>query len=605
MKTNRLKPLCLAVGLALAAPAFALNLDFSGSNIYMKFLDGNRRIASQGAPNTESGSADTASGTDQGQWTEFEWRIKATLSRQVEAGIRLQSRSSDAYWTDYGGFGDQELTPTRANYIKLRGAYIQLTPGYGWLDQALLGSSDWGMFDPFTVGKVRYIDRDNYKGLYFKGNIYGGVTWDAARISLPNYLQFNYGQGSACCASDASQFNEAVYIAQFKKDFGTVARIAASVQAFNDHEIPADNGNDFDGRRTQNFGQNRVFMLKGETSPITGLDLRGAFYRSTFRQPLFDQPWIGNPKSDINDKAYKFDADISLLPVTFSLQYFNIGAGYYSNMAPRRESDVLLTEGSEAAWFNWGQSIWLGGAAADLQQTPATPHCFVSGGGVCRSNPGLAAGANGIVDNAFMDFDEPPAESVLGWKGFTGVARYEIANTPLFFEATRIGYNNNWRNYSPTGPLSNFYPLDQDRSTTILVFKATHTFPIWGGIDTSFKWKRVADKDNATDVDPGAPYTLGTRDTKDNGITLGVGNQLFSSLYGSLSWGRYTRDIKLAAANFDNNKKIWSVRLAYNLPGFELGWLTQWINGRGDPLQTGTPIDIRQYRLKAYAKAMF
>ncbi len=75
--------------------------------------------------------------------------------------------------------------------MKLRGAYVELSPGYNWLSQVRIGTSDWGMFDPFTVGKIRYIDRDNYNGLYFKGPMAAGSTWELARVSLPNYLQFN------------------------------------------------------------------------------------------------------------------------------------------------------------------------------------------------------------------------------------------------------------------------------------------------------------------------------------------------------------------------------------------------------------------------------
>ena len=64
MKKLTLTPLAAALGLMLATPAFAVGLDFSGSNIYMKFLDGNQRRISLA-------SGDTASGADSGQWTEF------------------------------------------------------------------------------------------------------------------------------------------------------------------------------------------------------------------------------------------------------------------------------------------------------------------------------------------------------------------------------------------------------------------------------------------------------------------------------------------------------------------------------------------------------
>jgi hypothetical protein len=193
MKAQHIKPICIAVSLAFSGAAAATTVDFSGSNFYMKFLDGNMR----GAP---SGSIDTASGGDQGQFTELNLIFKATISPQVSAGGRIQSRSSAAYWTEYGGFGQENsVGNNEVNHqkmMKLRGAYVELTPGYNWLNLARIGTNDWGMFDAFTVGKVRYIDRDNYNGFYFKGPMSAaGSSWEVARVSLPTYLQFNYGQG--------------------------------------------------------------------------------------------------------------------------------------------------------------------------------------------------------------------------------------------------------------------------------------------------------------------------------------------------------------------------------------------------------------------------
>jgi hypothetical protein len=590
MKKLTLTPLAAALGMALASPAFAAGIDFGGSNIYMKFLDGNQRRIS-------NSSGDTASGADQGQWTEFELRIKATVSKQVEAGVRLQSRSPASYWTNFGfanneGFGDpNNIYPQQSKFIKLRGAYVLLTPGYKWLDQALIGSSDWGQFDPFTVGKVRYIDRDNYNGFYFKGPLpFSGGTYELGRLSLPNYLQSNYGQGPSCCGTDSSQFNEAVYIGQAKGQFGPV-RLATSYQFFNDHKLATDT-TDFDGRTAETFSKNNVFMLKGEGTAIDGVDLRGAFYHSEYKAPLFDQPWINSPKSTIRGRAFKFDVDLSALPVpglSVNYQYFNIGAGFYSNTAARRESDVLLTEGSEAAWFKWGDPLWNGGAAKNYEQSPASMN-----GGVNKPS------ANGLTDNAFIDFDEAPAESVQGWKGHTLVLGYEIAKTPMALELTRIGYNNNWQNYAADGPLSNYYALNSDRRTSIVGFKVSHVWPILGGLDTGFTAKYVGDKDggqisNATD----------DRETKDTGYAVSVGNQLFGDLYGSASLGRYTRDIVKSGLKIDNTKNIASLRLTYNLAGFELSGLAQWIRGDGDPTESGTSIRIKQYRLKAFAKVIF
>jgi hypothetical protein len=611
MKKPTLKPLVAALGMALAAPAaMAVDLDFSGSNIYMKFLDGDQR-------RTSNSSGDTATGADVGQWTEFELRIKARISKQVEAGVRVQSRSPAAYWTDFGfannegfsGANPGDIRPQQSKFMKLRGAYVLLTPGYSWLDQALIGSSDWGQFDPFTVGQVRYIDRDNYNGLYFKGPLPNlgpvrSASWEFGRLSLPNYLQNNYGQGPACCGSDSSQFNEAVYIVQGKATVGPV-KLATSYQEFNDRILSPADTNSLDGRDLATFGRNRVAMLKAEGTALNLVDLKGAYYLSGYRAPsVFDQPWINSPKSAIRDDAYKLDIGLNTLPIsglTVNFQYFNIGAGFYSNTAARRETDVLLTEGSEAAWHRWGSDLWAGGAAKDYQQAPSSAKCF--GGataGRCRGDSGLAGGANGLVDNDFMDFDEAPNESIQGWKGTTLLVGYEVAKTPLSLELTSIGYNYNWQNYSPTGPLSNFFALNNDRKTNIAVFKASHVLPVAGGLELGFKYKLVDDKNRGS-----LAVAADDRDTKDSGYTLSAGNQLFSDLYGSISFGSYNRKIVSGASTFDNKKDILSVRLSYNLAGFETGLLSQWVKGDGDPGETGTKSDIKQYRMKAFVKAIF
>jgi len=574
MKTHYLTPVCLAVGLALPGPALAVELDFSGSNIYMKFLDGDHRLQS-------GGSIDTASGSDQGQFTELELRIAARVSREVEAGARVQSRSSGAYWSEFG-FAD-ENTPIKAKNMKLRGAYVSLTPGYSWLNQALLGSSDWGMFDPFTVGKMRYIDRDNINGVYFKGPLpLAGSSYELAWISLAQYLGPNFSTGTL-------QKNDGTVIGQVKLPLAGV-RLTASLQQTADRERVTADANLFDGQDTFTRFRNQVRSLRAEGSPLDGLDLRGAAYYSSYYVNETVQTWSNLLGDDYNDTAYLLTADWSRTPLPgfgIMLQYFNIGAGYVSAVGARRESDVLLTEGSESAWFGWGDPKYIGGQAGEMLQVPVT-----------------------IRDNDFIDFDETGAESAIGWKGVTVLLKYDVANTPMSIEATRIDYNQNWQNWGgeqnvfdvinwagPTGP---GFKEDTDRTTDIFAFRVSHVFPVAGGLDTGFKWKQVRDEDSADVI-----TVADDRETVDNGFAVSVGKQLFSHLYGSLSYGRYTRDITLGAAKFENEKDIISLRFAYNLTGFELGTLFQWIDGRGDPQQTGTQIDVEQYRLKAFAKVIF
>jgi hypothetical protein len=177
---------------------------------------------------------------------------------------------------------------------------------------------------------------------------------------------------------------------------------------------------------------------------------------------------------------------------------------------------------------------------------------------------------------------------------------YEIARTPLSLELTNVGYNYNWQGYSPTGPLSNYFALNNDRKTNIAVFKASHVLPVAGGIELGFKYKLVDDKNRGA-----LAIASDDRDTKDTGYTLSAGNQLFGDLYGSLSYGSYERKIVSGASTFDNKKNIWSARLSYNLAGFETGLLAQRVKGDGDPGETGTQSDIKQYRMKAFVKAIF
>ncbi|MFZ5524307.1 MAG: hypothetical protein ACOY9D_09545 [Pseudomonadota bacterium] len=573
MKYLKVRPLCVAIGMALAGSASATTIDFSGSNFYMKFLDGNMMQASTKSISTDGGPF--GGNADQGQFTELNLIFKATISPQVEAGGRIQSRSSAAYWSEYGGFGNEGTvgndSVNHQKMMKLRGAYIELSPGYNWLSQVRIGTSDWGMFDPFTVGKIRYIDRDNINGLYFKGPIASGSTWEIGRVSFPQWNRFQWGDAFYL---DAAQFNDAVNIAQIKVPMGPV-KFAASYQSYNEHNLAA-TANPFTGTNSRVFSQNTVTALKAEGSTEIGIDLRGAYYRSTFNlnSATIGPNWGNTPMSSINDKAIKLDLDWTT-PVdglNLSYQYFNIGEGYYSATAARRESDVLLTEGSEAAWYGWGNPVWSGGATADYTQ--------------------VAANKN-VADNGFIDFNESPAESAVGWKGHTFVGKFEAANTPMSLELTKIDYNNNWQNYPATGPLA-MYALFQDRATNIIAFKLNHNFQVMGGVDTNFKFKRVDNRDRVNTA-------TAADDTKvlDNGMTLSAGNQLFSQLYGTLSYGRYFRKNTLAGVDSNYTKSIYGVKFAYNLPGFEVGMLTQWIQGYAGPTK------IQQYRMKTYAQVNF
>jgi hypothetical protein len=137
---------------------------------------------------------------------------------------RLKARFNQNQWTNFGGFGGRdtwldavnnngncvggdcgEFDPRSAQYVKLRGVAVTLTPGYRWLSTAVVGSNDYGMFDAFTIGKLRYIDRDNASGLLFQGgNTSRTFNYDFVRISLPRLWAGPNFQTGDFTASDAA-----------------------------------------------------------------------------------------------------------------------------------------------------------------------------------------------------------------------------------------------------------------------------------------------------------------------------------------------------------------------------------------------------------------
>ena len=122
---------------------------------------------------------DTISGNN-GVGSELELNIRGKVSSMVETGARLASRFGERWhdwWESGNSLYDSPNTSgdsggmNSASYMKLRGTYIQVMPGILGIDWIRAGSSDLGMFNPWTIGKVRYIDRDNGRGYFAAGHI--------------------------------------------------------------------------------------------------------------------------------------------------------------------------------------------------------------------------------------------------------------------------------------------------------------------------------------------------------------------------------------------------------------------------------------------------
>src|SRR5262245_33987160 len=212
---------------------------------------------------------------DNGQGSEVELLLNARVSRKVEVRARLHSRFSQNFWTNFGGFGGRnpaledppagsciegdcgEFDPRSNQYVKLRGVAVTLTPGYKWIDSATIGANDFGQFDPFVLGRIRYIDRDNGAGLLFQGSALGRkITWDVARVSLPRlWAGPNFSTGDYH-ASDASYDAQAHWEITPAFDLGLIA------QYVNDQEVDATDIDVDNGRNLRTRFRNSVGGVK-------------------------------------------------------------------------------------------------------------------------------------------------------------------------------------------------------------------------------------------------------------------------------------------------------------------------------------------------------
>jgi hypothetical protein len=553
-----------AASMAQEAPKLQI-----GGTTYTKWLFGNQR--SQGAMFNFTTIPGEGYG-ENGIGTELELLLQARLSSAVEVRGRIHSRFSQNFWTNFGGFGGNpngpciagdcgEFDPRSNQYIKLRGMAVTLTPGY-LVDSATIGANDFGQFDPYVVGRIRYIDRDNAYGALLQGSALDRkLTWDAAGIALPRlWAGPNFTTG-AFHATDASYVFQTKYAFSEMFDLGGIFQYALDNE-LNKSDLSADNGRDLYPRFRNGVGGVKAGLHIGST-----IDLRGAFYRSYMHAESTNYFGANNtnnpawvPKSfGINgyspvpagrkeDNTWRFDLTVNdPLDIGLSLnaQAFSIGADYVSIMAARRESDVLLTEGHDAAFAFPG---------------PSNASYGVFGGNPTRIGYGgwtneTQQVATINVDNEFTDFDEPMAETAIGWRGFTLNPVYTNGALDLAGEYSFITYNTNWQAWGDdsrsitdtdypgteldTGVGHNFrtaYQPFQDKRTQIAVAKARYVLDFGRGVDLFGKFKYIHETDKRLNNARYLPFQEGDCAADGTGC---AGNKRFYDEGGQFSTGDY------------------------------------------------------------------
>ena len=536
-QASRLALAAMLAGALMAPAAFAADgnkLTISGVT-YTKWLWGDQRY--DGSLYNFTSIPGEGYG-DNGQGTELDLLLHSKPSKKVEVKARLNSRYSQNFWTNFGGFGNPdsgepgsgecvggdcgEFDSRSAHYIKFRGLNVTITPGYKWVDTVSIGANDFGLFDPFTIGKIRYIDRDNASGLLFQGSAGGRkFAYDFVRISLPRlWAGPNYATGEFTSA-------DAAYGLQLKFNPSSKFDFVVLYEYVNDIEVDSRDINLDDGRDIRTRFRNDVVSLRFGFHPSSKVDVRGAFYASSAdSEPTLNAPgsffgisgFSSVPAGELEDEAWKLNVDLTDIgPLSIAIEAFDIGAQYVSMMAARREVDVLLTEGSD------GTFAYPGPNNASFGVFSGNPTRIGYGG--WQGNAQQVATIN--VDNEFTDFDEPMAETIIGWEGFTIAPSLSLGDLDLSAEFTMIDYNTNWQAWDePTknildtiypntesdagiGSFRNAYAPFQEKETDIFVVKGKYFIDAGNGIELYGKFKMIDEEDKRLNDAAFLPYQNG------------------------------------------------------------------------------------------------
>lgn len=523
----------LLCSLAIALPARSAHADLTkfeiDGRIYTKHLyqnDDNQGLNTLGNPFWP----DNLSGHN-GVGSELELSIRGHVSQYVETGARIASRFGERWqdWWESGNSlsGGVENTSgdsagmNRASYMKLRGTYIQASPEVFGIDWVRAGSSDFSQFNAWTIGKIRYIDRDNGRGYFASGHVGSAddIQWHVGIIAMPklfvgpswstglgdpNVAQAFWSRDWAYAASLRWRVSDKLTVravADFTQDLEVNKADPDAVGSSNPtckdklgNAIPSCAPNHAVDFFTRYASLNATFDFESE--PMENVRLVGLV---GYSQQQIDPNLVGNGVElnqgvfpmifkDTHDFAGTLRLSIDEIGdtgLTFQGEYFNIGAEWNAIFGARRESDVLLTDG-----------------------------LIGSGGQLPTLN----------LANEFVDFNDDWVESCIGWTGGTGVLNWHGGDTSVKGEYTYLGYNTNtggnerdvqhiyptflhndgftdtalydYANTSDRGrdPRAVYHRF-QDRTTQIAMLDGKQLFNVGRGLELDVKAKYISDID--------------------------------------------------------------------------------------------------------------
>ena len=630
------------------------------SEIFTKWLyqnDQSQGTVSLGNPNVEG---DNFSGNN-GIGSELGLTLSGQVSPEVEAGARIASRFGQQ-WADFYENGDlavdengvptgvdstgESLGQNHAAYLQLRGFYVRVAPPVKHITSALIGSSDLSMFNPWTIGKIRYIDRFNAKGVFFQGDLGANNEWVLARIALPKLFAsagFNSGIDDPLLPNPFFT-RDAAYAAKAKHSFnnGGWAEWIGSIIIDEEADV-----NDPDALGSTNVIDDKdgvVSTLPRYININTTAELQKDFGGNSLNLIggfSYSSPWLCAEKADRFEDGqqcrdlvfnsvegsqgfspivmqtvpgYFLKARADLIDplkvgVDIKVEYFNIGETWTSTFGARREQDVLLTEG------------FLDGQLPTLN-----------------------------IANEFQDFNEKYYESAIGWHGGTVQALFQLGKkTKGKAEYTLMTYNTNEQNRDTDTIFPDFlftqgytdtelftfantndrgrdprsvYQKFQSRLTQIGFVQLDQTFSTERPMKGYFKGKFIWDRDerclnellpDGTQPcpDPGADDYLGLITMGEVGLSYAASDQL--TLGGGLKgdiWNETNRSGELSAAgvaDFDDyltKKAKFFGDLTYSFGGLTFKYHMEVLGKVVDVSQEGVFDDAKSFQFSGIIRSV-
>jgi hypothetical protein len=500
---------------------------------------------------------------------------------------------------------------------------VRAAPPIPTVKWVTIGATDYSMWNEWTIGKARYIDRDNGSGVFVEGDaIKGGrLGYTVGAMALPKLwagpgwqtgLSYNdpkasvYGTDWAFAGKLESRPVDdlrlkliGTLIKDWEPDkYDPMLTGDASASRNADHNVAL---------ATRFTGFNATLDGAWTPSRWDFLALSGLLaYSSNYVNPQYATNAVENGQG-FSPIVFKKDADGKPVASTGSavkvlvelmdplqnglsakVEYFNISAEYNAIMGSRREADVLLTDG-----------IITGG--------------FTRGGQLPTLN----------IANEFQDWDEPWYEACIGWNGATAVLEYVSGALKVTAEGTYIGYNTNAQGRDVAKQYPDFlytngftdttaftaasdypnayargkdprsvYAQFQDRATYLGVLNVQYALPFWSGATVVGKAKYVHDFDgrnkNYTTLVEGVATSTPTADDYLGQMYMGYialalqpTNELKTTLGYEYSW--WTEANRVGSQNggyFNDNTRRQTARggLTYLFGGANLSYTIEYFH---------------------------